>query len=208
MSGPPSMVYIIDDDASVRDALGRLIRSVGLRVEGFSSAPEFLQASRPHVPCCLVLDVRLPGKSGLDFQRELAASGSNIPIIFITAHGDIPMSVQAMKAGAIEFLTKPFRDQDLLDAIHAALERDRANRVREAEVDRLRQHLESLTPREQEVLPLVVSGLPNKQIAALIGTSEASVKVHRAQVLRKMGADSLADLVRMTERLGISSAKQ
>ncbi len=207
MNEAASIVYVIDDDTSVREALRRLIRSVGLAVEVFGSTADFLQRERRNVASCLVLDVRLPGKSGLDFQRELGTRGNNIPIIFITAHGDIPMSVQAMKAGAIEFLTKPFRDQDLLDAIQIALERDRASRTREAEIHLLRQHLESLTPREQEVLPLVVSGLPNKQIAALIGTSEASTKVHRAQLMRKMGADSLADLVRMAQKLGIPTTE-
>jgi RNA polymerase sigma factor (sigma-70 family) len=207
MSAPSSMVYIIDDDASVRDALGRLVRSVGLAVETFGSTQEFLQSRRPAAASCMVLDVRLPGKSGIDFHRELVASGSGIPVIFITAHGDIPMSVQAMKAGAIEFLPKPFRDQDLLDAINIALEKDRVRRKLEAEIAVLQDRLAELTPREQEVLPLVVSGLPNKQIAALIGTSEGSVKVHRAQLMRKMGADSVADLVRITEKLGIPPTK-
>lgn len=208
MNEAPSLVYVVDDDTSVREALRRLIRSVGLAVEVFGSTAEFLQSQRRDAPSCLVLDVRLPGKSGLDFQRQLAASGINIPIIFITAHGDIPMSVQAMKAGAIEFLTKPFRDQDLLDAIHIALERNGARRQKEAEIAGLRKRLELLTPREREVLPLVVSGLLNKQIAARIGASEASAKVHRAQLMRKMGADSLADLVRMTEKLGIPTTKR
>lgn len=203
MSAPLSIVFVIDDDASVRDALRRLIRSVGLQVELFGSAQEFLQGKRPEVPSCLILDIRLPGMSGLDFQRQLTEASIRIPIIFITAHGDIPMSVRAMKAGAVEFLTKPFRDQDLLDAVHHALEGDRARRQQDAETAALRARLELLTPREREVLPLLVSGLLNKQIAAEIGTTEATVKVHRSQLMRKMGADSLADLVRMAERLGI-----
>src|SRR5207253_2308739 len=176
-----------------------------LQVELFESAQEFLRSQRTDAPSCLVLDIRLPGISGLDFQRELAQANIHIPIIFITAHGDIPMTVRAMKAGAVEFLTKPFRDQDLLDAIQIALERDRARRQQEAEIATLRERFESLTPREREVLPLVVSGMLNKQIAAEIGTSETTVKVHRGQLMRKMGADSLADLVRMAERMGISS---
>src|SRR6202167_5123821 len=203
MSEPPSVVFVVDDDASIRDALKSLIRSVGLKVEAFGSPREFLQGKRPDAPSCLVLDVRLPGESGLDLQRELAEANIHIPIIFITAHGDIPMTVRAMKAGAVEFLTKPFHDQDLLDAIHVALERDRAKRKQEAEIAILRQRWESLTPREREVLPLVVSGLLNKQIAGEIGTSETTVKVHRSQLMRKMGADSLAELVRLCERIGI-----
>ena len=197
------IVFVVDDDASMRDALKSLIRSVGLRVELFSSPREFLQSKRTDAPSCLVLDVRLPGRSGLDFQNELADTNVHIPIIFITGHGDIPMSVRAMKAGAIEFLTKPFRDQDLLDAIHVCLERDRAQRQREAEIAMLRQRFESLTPREREVLPWVLSGLLNKQIADAIGASEATVKVHRSQLMRKMGAASVADLVRMGEKMGI-----
>ena len=202
------VVFIVDDDASVRDALKSLIRSVGLRVELFGSAQEFLQRGRPDVPSCLVLDVRLPGKSGFDLQRELAEANIDIPIIFITGHGDIPMSVRAMKAGAVEFLAKPFRDQDLLDVIQLALERDRATRQREAEIATLRDCFESLTPREREVLPWVVSGLLNKQIADAIGTSEATVKVHRSQLMRKMGAKSLADLVRMADKIGVPVPKQ
>ncbi len=186
-------MFVVDDDASLREALKSLIRSVGLQVELFASTQEFLQRKAPNVTSCLVLDIRLPGTSGLDFQRKLAEAKISIPIVFITGHGDIPMSVRAMKAGAIEFLTKPFRDQDLLDAIHTGLERDRARRQRESEVATLRDRFEWLTPREREVLPLVVSGLPNKQIAAQIGTSETTVKVHRSQLMRKMGANSLPE---------------
>jgi FixJ family two-component response regulator len=177
-------------------------------VETFSSAKEFPRAKRPDVPSCLILDVRLPGISGLDFQRKLAESKIFIPIVFITGHGDIPMSVRAMKAGAVEFLTKPWHEQDLLDAIHVALDRDAARRQQEAELAKLRERLEWLTPREREVLPLVVSGLLNKQIAAKIGASETTVKVHRGQFMRKMGADSLPELVRMAEKLGIPAASR
>jgi FixJ family two-component response regulator len=197
------IVFVVDDDPSVRRAIKRLIGSVGLQAEVFASTQEFLRSKPPDAPSCLVLDIRLPGISGLDFQRELAAANTFIPIIFITAHGDIPMTVRAMKAGAVEFLTKPFRDQDLLDAIHVALEQDRARRQEEAKIATLRKRLQSLTPREREVLPLVVSGLLNKQIAGEIGTSETTVKVHRSQLMRKMGADSLAELVRLAERVGI-----
>jgi RNA polymerase sigma factor (sigma-70 family) len=202
MNEAPS-VFVVDDDPSVRRAIKRLIGSVGLQAEVFGSTQEFLRSKRPDAPSCLVLDIRLPGISGLDFQRELAVANTFIPIIFITAHGDIPMTVRAMKAGAVEFLTKPFRDQDLLDAIHVALEQDRARRQQEEKIADLRKRLESLTPREREVLPLVVSGLLNKQIAGEIGTSETTVKVHRSQLMRKMGADSLAELVRLAERVGI-----
>jgi len=198
------MVYVIDDDAPVRNAIKSLIRSVGLVAEAFGTPREFLQQERPEAPSCLVLDVRLPAKNGLDFQRELAQAAIHIPVIFITAHGDIPMSVRAMKAGAVEFLTKPFRDQDLLDAIHEALDRDRARRKQEVEIVALRKRFDSLTPRERKVLPLVISGLRNKQAAAEIGISEAAAKVHRSQLMRKMGADSLAELVRMAQKLGIS----
>jgi RNA polymerase sigma factor (sigma-70 family) len=203
MIEPKPTVFVIDDDAAIRDALQSLISSMKLHVELFGSASEFLQRERPDVPSCLVLDVRLPGISGLDFQRKLTEANHSIPVIFITGHGDIPMSVRAMKAGAVEFLTKPFRDQDLLDAIHVALERDRARRQQESEMMVLRERFKSLTPREQEVLPLVVSGRPNKQIAAELGTSEITVKVHRASVMRKMQADSLPDLVKMAVRLGL-----
>jgi FixJ family two-component response regulator len=200
-------VFVVDDDPSVRRAIKRLIGSVGLQVELFGSAQELLQGMRPDVPNCLVLDIRLPGISGLDFQRQLAEANIHTPIIFITAHGNIPMTVRAMKAGAVEFLTKPFHDQDLLDAIYVALERDRVHRQQKAETANLQKRLESLTPREREVLPLVVSGRLNKQIAGEIGTSEATVKVHRSQLMRKMGADSLAELVRLAEKIGIPNGK-
>ena len=203
MIEPNPTVFVIDDDAAIRDALQSLISSMNLHVELFGSAAEFLQRERPDVPSCLVLDVRLPGISGLAFQRKLTEANHSIPVIFITGHGDIPTSVRAMKAGAVEFLTKPFRDQDLLDAIHVALERDRARRQQESEMIVLRERFESLTPREQEVLPLVVSGRLNKQIAAELGTSEITVKVHRASVMRKMQADSLPDLVKMAVWLGL-----
>jgi RNA polymerase sigma factor (sigma-70 family) len=201
------VVFIVDDDASVRDALKTLIRSVGLRVELFGSAREFMQRGRPDVPSCLVLDVRLPGIGGLDLQRQLADANVQTPIIFITAHGDIPMSVRAMKAGAVEFLTKPFRDQDLLDAIQIALERDRARLQREAEIAVLRERFELLTLREREVVAMVVSGMLNKQIAGEIGITENTVKVHRSRAMEKMQAQSLADLVKMVERLEIPTEK-
>jgi FixJ family two-component response regulator len=208
MTEAAPVVFVVDDDPSVRRAIKRLVESVGLQVELFGSAQEFLRSKRPNAPSCLVLDVRLPGISGLDFQRELADANIHIPIIFITAHGDIPMTVRAMKAGAVEFLTKPFRDQDLLDAIHLALERDHTRRLREEEVAKLRDRYESLTPREREVLPWVVAGLVSKQIADAIGATEATVKVHRSQLMRKMGASSLADLVRMAEKMGIHVPKR
>jgi FixJ family two-component response regulator len=204
MSEPAPTVFVIDDDPSVRRAIKRLVESVGLHVEALGSAKEFLATEVPDVPRCLILDVRLPGISGLELQRELVIAGVQIPVIFITSYGDIPMSVRAMKAGAIEFLPKPFRDQDLLDSVQLALERDRARRQQDIEVKALRNRFESLTPREREVLPLVVSGLLNKQIASVIGTSEATVKVHRSQLTRKMGAQSLADLVRIAEKIGIA----
>jgi FixJ family two-component response regulator len=207
MNQPPSIVFVIDDDDSVRRALGRLIRSIGLQVELFGSPQEFLQMPRPDMPSCMILDVRLPGISGLDFQRQLAESKIHIPLIFITGHGDIPMTVRAMKAGAVEFLSKPFNDQDLIDAIHVGLERDRVRRQQEAEIAAVRERLESLTPREREVFPRVISGLLNKQIAAEIGATEATVKVHRSQLMRKMGAESVADLVRMAGRIGIPVRK-
>jgi FixJ family two-component response regulator len=208
MTEAAPVVFVVDDDPSVRRAIQRLVESVGLKVELFGSAHEFLRSERPNAPSCLVLDIRLPGISGLDFQRELAEANIHIPIIFITAHGDIPMTVRAMKAGAVEFLTKPFRDQDLLDAIHLALNRDRARRSLEIEVGKLRERYDSLTPREREVLPWVVSGLLSKQIADAIGATEATVKVHRSQLMRKMGANSVADLVRMAEKIGISVPSQ
>lgn len=207
MTKPHSIVFVVDDDAAIRKALASLIRSVGLQIETFGSADEFLQARRPEVPSCLILDVRLPGISGLAFQSKLSEANIPIPIIFITGHGDIPMSVRAMKAGAVEFLTKPFRDEELLDSIHFALERDATRRQREAEVASLRERFQWLTPRERQVLPLVVSGLPNKQIAAAIGTSETTAKVHRGQLMRKMGANSLPELVRMAEKMDISTSK-
>ena len=207
MTEPDGIVFVVDDDAAMRRSLGNLLRSVGLRVEAFASAQEFLLAKRPNVPGCLVLDVRMPGPSGLDLQKRMAETDVEIPIIFITGHGDIPMTVQAMKAGAVAFLTKPFRDQDLLDAIHQALERDRKGREQRTEIDELRRRFESLTRREREVMGLVVAGLPNKQIAGEVGTSETTVKVHRHQAMEKMGAGSLAELVRMADRLGVSAQK-
>jgi RNA polymerase sigma factor (sigma-70 family) len=198
-SGP--VVFVIDDDPSVRSSLKFLISTVGLQVESFDSAESFLQRKPLEGPSCLVLDVRLRGLSGLDFQRELAARNIRTPIVFITGHGDIPMSVRAMKGGAIEFLTKPFRDQDLLDAIRIALERDRGRREHEKEIAALRQRFESMTPREQEVISMVVSGMLNKQIAGQLGTAENTVKVHRSRAMEKMRAQSLADLVRMIEKV-------
>ena len=197
------VVFVVDDDDGIRDALASLFRSVGLRAELFGSAHEFLRSKLPEVPSCLVLDVRLPGQSGLDFQTELARAKIQIPIIFITGHGDIPMTVRAMKAGAVEFLTKPFRDQDLLDAVQVALERDRSRHESEKAVAGLRAKFETLTPREQEVMSLVTAGLMNKQIAGKLGITEITVKVHRGNVTRKMGGKSLADLVRMADVLGI-----
>src|SRR6202051_3362422 len=208
MTEPAPVVFVVDDDASVRRAIKRLVESVGLQVELFGSATEFMSSQRPDAAGCIVTDIRLPGISGLDLHRELVKADDEIPTIFITAHGDIPMTVRAMKAGAIEFLAKPFRDQDLLDAIQVALERDRALRQRQADIAILRERLESLTPREREVLPLVVSGLLNKQVAAELGTTEATIKVHRSQLMRKMGADSLPELVRMAEKIGIYGSKR
>jgi RNA polymerase sigma factor (sigma-70 family) len=201
-----SMVFVVDDDPSVREAITRLLGTVGLPVTEFGSALDFLAGDRPEAPSCLVLDVRLPGISGIDFQRELSKANICIPIIFITAHGDVPMSVKAMKAGAVEFLIKPFHDQDLLDAVQTAIEKDRLRRLREAEIAELQQRLSTLTPREREVLPLVISGLLNKQIAAEINASEATVKVHRSQLMRKLEAKSVPDLVRMAEKMGIRAA--
>ena len=201
MKGAAPMVFVVDDDFSVRRAVQRLVESVGLPVKLFESVQEFSLSKRPDAPSCLVLDIRLPGISGLDFQRELAEAGIHIPIIFLTGHADILMAVRAMKAGAVEFLTKPFLDQDLLDAIQNALEKDRARRKKEAEIEVLQKRLESLTPREREVLAMVVLGTLNKQIAARIGTTENTVKVQRSRVMKKMQARSLADLVRMVERI-------
>jgi FixJ family two-component response regulator len=201
------LVFVVDDDPAVRQALDSLIRSVGLRVQSFATAQEFARSPRPEAPACLVLDVRLPGLSGLDLQQELGRAGVELPIVFITGHGDIPMSVRAMKAGAVEFLTKPFRDQDLLDAIQEALKRDREARKRRAEIEGVRRRLDSLTPRERDVLAQVVAGHLNKQIAADLGISEVTVKFHRAQVMQKMQATSVADLVRMAEKLGLPPAE-
>jgi RNA polymerase sigma factor (sigma-70 family) len=206
MTEATPIVFVVDDDPSVRRAIKRLLESVGLEVQSFGSAPEFLH-SIPDAPSCLVLDIRLPGISGLDFQRMMAEANIHIPIIFITGHGDVPMTVRAMKAGAVEFLTKPFRDQDLLDAVQFALERDRARHQREAEIATLRERFESLSAREREVVAMVVSGMLNKQIAAEIGTTENTVKVHRSRAIEKMQAKSLADLVRMVDRLKIPAEK-
>jgi RNA polymerase sigma factor (sigma-70 family) len=208
MTEADSIVFVVDDDPSVRRAIKRLIGSVGLQVELFASAQEFL-ASKPAngSPSCLVLDIRLPGISGLDFQRQLADAKVQIPIVFITAHGDIPMTVRAMKAGAVEFLTKPFRDQDLLDAIQVALERDRSRRQQESDLAVLRERFELLSPREREVVTMVVSGMLNKQIAAQIGTAENTVKCHRSRAMEKMQANSIAELVQMMARLQLPSAR-
>jgi len=203
MNGPDSTVFVVDDDRSVREGLMDLIHSLGMKAKVFTSAQEFLQHKRPDTPACLVLDVRLPGLSGLDLQRQLSQSGQPIPIIFITGHGDIPMSVRAMKEGAVEFLTKPFRDQDLLDAIHQALKADRAAREQRAKAAELRRRYDSLTPREGEVMQLVIAGMLNKQIAGELGTSEITVKMHRGQVMHKMQAQSVVELLRMSEAMAI-----
>ena len=200
-------VFIIDDDRGMRQSIQDLVESVGLRAESFATGEEFLKRKRTNDPSCLVLDVRLPQMSGLDFQRRLTEIGSQIPIIFITAHGDIPMSVRALKSGAVEFLTKPFRDQDLLDAIQQALQRDRAERDRQAEIHDLQGRYDALTSREREVMALVVSGMLNKQIASEIGASEATVKIHRGNAMHKMQAGSVADLVRMSDKLKLSPRK-
>jgi FixJ family two-component response regulator len=206
-AGEEPTVFVVDDDESMREALRSLFRSVKLRVETFGSTADFLRSKLADVASCLVLDVRLPGISGLDFQAELAKANINIPIIFMTGHGDIPMSVKAMKAGAIDFLTKPFRDQDMLDAVASALERDRNRRKEEQRLTELRAHFEELNEREREVLGLVTAGLMNKQVAAELGLSEITVKIHRGHVMRKMAARSLADLVRMAELLGVRRTK-
>jgi FixJ family two-component response regulator len=198
-----AMVFIIDDDEALREALAALFRSVGLQVKLFASAAEFRQASLPDVPSCLVLDIRLPGLGGLEFQADLAKANIQIPIIFMTGHGDIPMSVRAMKAGAVEFLTKPFRDQDMLDAVQLAIEQDRKQHKDAVATLKLKASFETLSPREQQIMSLVAAGLMNKQIAAEIGISEVTVKVHRGSVMRKMGAKSIADLVRMSDALGV-----
>jgi FixJ family two-component response regulator len=198
------IVFVVDDDPSVRSSTERLVRSAGFKVKTFGSAAEFLESPRPQGPACLVLDVRLPGQSGLDLQRELAESGVRIPVIFMTGHGDIPMTVRAMKAGAVEFLTKPYRKNNLLEAIRTSIERDRVSRQERVEADELRQRYEQLTPREREVMSLVAAGQLNKQIAGVLATSERTIKFHRAHIMQKMEAESLAELVQMAGQLGIA----
>jgi len=207
MSEPESTVFVVDDDPSVRKALERLFKSVGLNVEVFNSAKKFLSCEEHDGPSCLVLDVRMPGLSGLDLQRELPAAGKNMPIVFITGHGTVPMSVRAMKAGAADFIEKPFEDQVLLDAVNKAIERDRSMRLERAEIAEMEERVESLTPRERDVFAQVVSGKLNKQIAYALGISEKTVKVHRARVMEKMQAKSFADLVRLAEKVGIEFPK-
>jgi len=202
-----AVVFVVDDDEDLRDGLSNLLRTVGLQVKGFASATDFLKSKLPDAPSCLVLDVRLPGMSGLDFQSELTKKNIGIPIVFMTAHGDIPMTVRAMKGGAVEFLPKPFHDQSMLDAVHSALEKDRQRRKGIGDTSQLRSRFDSLTSREQEIFAYVASGLLNKQIAAEVELSEITVKVHRASVMRKMGAKSLADLVRMADALGVRPPK-
>ena len=206
MSEAAPIIFVVDDEAQFCVSLKRLLRSVGLEGRTFASAPEFLRCERPDVPGCLILDVRLPGLSGLDLQEELAAAKIDLPVIFVTGHGDIPMTVRAMKAGAVEFLTKPFREQDLLEAIHRAIQKSRIGKQQSVELRKLHQLYASLTPREREVLLGVASGSLNKQIAAQLGTSEKTIKVHRGQVMQKMKAESLAHLIRMAEKLGIGAS--
>jgi FixJ family two-component response regulator len=207
MKDADGIVFVVDDDSSIREAIKNLVGLEGLRVETFGTAQDFLRSERPDLPGCVVLDVELPGLSGLDLQRELTAHGINLPIVFITGYGDIPMSVRAMKAGAMEFLTKPFRDQELLDAIHQALARDHVARQHSREIAALRERFQALTSREREVMSMVVAGMLNKQIGFELGISEVTVKIHRGRVMNKMGAQSVAELVRMTERLEIPTAK-
>jgi FixJ family two-component response regulator len=207
MNSARALVFVVDDEVAVCASVSRLLRSVGLDVQTFNSAQEFLHSKRPDAPGCLVLDVRLPDLSGLDLQQELAKANIDLPVIFVTGHADIPMSVRAMKAGALEFLTKPYREQELLDAIQHAVEQHRIARKHRADMHLLQERYVTLTPREREVLPLVIGGLLNKQIAAQLGTSEKTIKIHRGQVMRKMQADSLADLVRLAQSLGIPSLK-
>jgi FixJ family two-component response regulator len=207
MNAVEPIVFLVDDDQLFRRSTERLIRTAGLNVQPFSSARDFLKSPRPEGPACLVLDVRMPGLSGMDLQRELAQSGFHIPIVFITGHGDIPMSVRAMKAGAVEFLTKPFRSRVFLDAIRAAIERDRSALQKQSETRELRERYEQLTPREREVMTLVAEGLLNKQVAAQLSTTEATIKFHRAHIMQKMCANSLADLIRMVEKLGTSKQR-